>query len=56
MRGTETALTLAASDTVRAGLRLTGVAASEREPLPVFIVLPRGPRGPYSGWMLLDMF
>ena len=56
MRGAETALMLVPTDTVRAGLRLTGVAASEREPLPVFIVLPRGPHGPYSGWMLLDMF
>ena len=56
MRGVETALMLVPSDTASVGLHLTAVAASAGDPLPVFIVLPRGPHGPFSGWMLLDMF
>jgi hypothetical protein len=56
IRGIETALVLSAADTGSAGLHLTGIAPGQREPLPVFIVLPPGPRGPASGWMLLDMF
>lgn len=49
----EKALILAASDTAPVGLHLTGI--SERDPLPRFIVLPPGPNGLTSGWMLLDL-
>ena len=49
----ENALVLVASDTAPVGLHLTGLSVGD--PLPSFIVLPPGPNGLWSGWMLLDL-